>query len=104
RARFKNAIVDARVNIENGKIAACNHKEVLSDLKRINALEALRTKHIEEIRGDGLGAAADGIVEAVNRVYADEAKSFFYYENIKEPLDLDIVKDFPTFIDTIRKS
>jgi regulator of protease activity HflC (stomatin/prohibitin superfamily) len=44
------------------------------------------------------------IVNRVNRVYDDEAKSFYNFDTVKFPLDTDVLKDYPNILSLLQAS
>ena len=105
RSVYGRFAAEANVNVLQGKINSCDQKEKLSSLARLRVLESMRLQHVDKIRKELPGSSADAVVEALNGLYEQEARSFYNYETVKIPmLDRDVIKDFPTLLDLVKRS
>ncbi len=105
RPEYGRYATEVNVNLLEGKIDSCDKKEKLSSLSRLRLLEATRLAHIDRIRKELPGVTASGVIEAVNTLYEQEARSFYNYETQKLPMiDRDVIKDFPMLLDLVKGS
>ena len=101
-ARF---LAEATAGILEGKIASCTKGEKLLSAGRLRRIEAARMKQVEQVRQELQGAAADAVVDRLNRLYEEEAKSFFNQDAVKiAVLDRDVFKDFPDVLRVLQES
>ena len=105
RAAHATYAVEAAAGIIEGKIASCVKNDRLGSPGRLRSVESARVKQVEKVRQELQGAAADAVIDSLNRLYEDEAKSFFNFERVKfVVLDRDVLKDFPNLMDLLQKS
>ena len=106
---------EVRLNIVQGKIGSCDHREkvarpggmdgILASFERLHTLEPMRLQHIDKIRAQVQGASVDVLVDAMNTLYEEEARSFYNFETVRlQVVDRDVVKDFPMLLDLVKRS
>lgn len=104
RPSYERAAAEVGLSIVQGKIDSCGRKEKLSSPARLRRLESARLELVNKIRLEE-GRSADGLINAVNELYEQEAKSFYNYETVRVAnVDSDVVKDFPMLLDLVRTS
>jgi regulator of protease activity HflC (stomatin/prohibitin superfamily) len=101
----------AQLTVLSMKSSSCQRGEALSSLDRLPFLEIVRQKHISRAksRWEGLGGTSEDaqsktIVDRINAIYDAEAKSYYNSDSVREELDPDIIKDYPTLLVLIRNS
>jgi hypothetical protein len=68
-------------------------------------LETARLEHIDKIREQLAGSSGDSVIEGVNDLYAQEARSFYNYEKVGiQTVDPDVVKDYPMLLELVQNS
>ena len=105
RAAYASHVSEVGLDILNGKIASCDKKVKLSSFARLEALEPARLRNVDKVREELQGASADVVVEAVNNLYEEEAKSFYNRERVRVAvIDQDVLKDFPMLLVLLKDS
>src|SRR5437588_6273628 len=101
----------AKLTAISANIRSCDRGQRLSAIERLPLLEVVRKRHISRVvsRWVQLGGTQDDemcrvIVNRVNRVYDDEAKSFYNFDTVKIPLDTDVIKDYPNILSLLQAS
>ena len=105
RPAYASHTSQVRLDILNGKIASCDQKVKLSSFARLQALEPARLRNVDKIRQELPGANANAVIEAVNNLYEEEAKSFYNRDRVRiAVIDQDVLKDFPMLLELLKES
>lgn len=92
-------------------VSSCERGEVLSSLDRLPKIEQLRAaalkkaiRRLENVVTASDQALTQRITAAVNSSFDQEIKSFYNKDVVREELESDVIKDYPTLTNDIARS